>query len=471
MPSHPLNQPHHLATTIKFSQSAIVVFLSICFAWICFKSVNAIPSVDDFCYGARAVKEGVLQSVASEYLGWSGRYSATFFMSAFGGSRLFLTAYFVVPFSILMINFLASCHFINKFFVSDKIYKFIFFISIISVFSFREAVFWMSGGYTYGIAAAIFLFLIAEELGIYFDFIAKRPPPSLTKVTMLCVATLFLAGFNEVVMVAHITLLAQIFLFIAIKKQKSFALYTIGAMLIFAIVGALIVATAPGIAVRVATVAAPDLLRSVIKSFGWVFERYTHIFLISWLLFFSSLIVFSPQKRVAFGKTEFFATTVGLFFSLWAAIFARAYAYDGSGPPRTHTIDILIVSVLAFAAAWYVYESNGESVFQSRKLKPIFLSFVGIFITLLILRPGADGISFSETLTSLKYSNSLKDFMVSRVNQARLGKNTSLEVPDFPEKARSVTFFDDIRQDVNDWRNVCFAKYFELNNVRLQKLH
>lgn len=471
MPTHPSHQPRNLASTIKFSQSAIVLFLSICFAWICLKSVNAIPSVDDFCYGARAAREGVLQSVVSEYLGWSGRYSATFFMSAFGGSRFLLTAYFLVPFSILFINFLASCHFINKFFVRSKIYSFIFFISIISVFSFREAVFWMSGGYTYGIAAATFLLLIAEEAGIYFDFIAKRPPPSLIKATMLCGLTLFLAGFNEVVMLAHITFLALIFLFIATKKQKSFALYTIGAMLIFAIAGALIVATAPGIAVRVATVAAPDLLRSVVKSFGWIFERYTHIFLISWLLFFSSLIVFSPQKRVVFGRVEFLATAVGLFFALWAAIFARAYAYDGSGPPRTHTIDILIVGLLAFAAAWYVYESNGESVYQSRKLKPIFLSFVGIFITLLILRPGADGVSFTETLTSLKYSSSLKNYMVSRFDSAQSGKKTNLELPDLPEKSRSVTFFDDIRQDAGDWRNVCFARYFELNSVQLQKSH
>lgn len=469
MSEDPLNKRYILINNkIAFSQNSIVIFLGICLAWIGFNTINAFPSVDDFCYGARAIEEGLIQSVSTEYSSWSGRYSATFFMSAFAGSSALLKAYFLVPLTILIANLFAAYHFLTKFSVCDKAYKFVFFMALISVFSFRESVFWLAGGFTYGLASAIFLVLIAQELNILFDCLANKRNPSLKKTIVLCATSLLLAGFNETVMVAHIALLGQIFLFLTYKKRQSSTLYIIGAMLFSAIAGALIVKYAPGISARATNLAEPNLMRSIGKSFGWIFERYTHIFLISWLLFYSSLIVFSPQRKTALEKKEFFITIIFLFFTLWAALFTRAYALNGSGPSRTHGIDLLLVSLIAFFAAWHAYQDNKDAVFQSRKLKPIFMSFAGIFITIIILRPGADNLSFAETLKSFKYSRPLKEFMLSRFKQAQLEKSKSLEVADFPNKNRSVTFFDDIQPDSKDWRNICFANYFQLIDVRLK---
>lgn len=96
------------------------------------------------------------------------------------------------------------------------------------------------------------------------------------------------------------------------------------------------------------------------------------------------------------------------------------------------------------------------------------MSFAGIFITVIILRPGPDNLSFAETLTSLKYSRPLKEFMLSRFKQAQLEKGQSLDLTDFPYKDRAVTFFDDIQPDSKDWRNICFSNYFQLKDVQLK---
>lgn len=455
---------------LMYSQRGILVFLGICFTWLIWNTTNAFPAVDDFCYGARANRDGILGSVASEYMSWGGRYTATLLISAFASSReILLNGYFLAPLAILAANFLAVSHFLNKTGIPTKSYKFVFFAIAIALFSFREAVFWMAGGFTYGIGCALFLVLIAEEFGIFLQARKHEDPPSWARTFMLSGASLVLAGFNETLMVAHAALLSLLFSFCVVARRKNGVIFRTGIILAFAILGALIVINAPGNLAREATLAPPALFRSMGKSFLWIFERYTHVFLGCWLLFYSSLIVFNPLQKNTLEKSEFRMIAAALFITLWAALFTRAYALNGSGPSRVHTVDLLLVSLLAFHAARHVYSANREAVFQSRKLMPIFMSFVGIFITAVTLRAGADGVSFTDTLTSLKYSRPLKQSMDARFKQAEHAPGASLEVSRYPDKTRSMTFFDDIQPDAKDWRNVCFADYFHLKDVRLEE--
>lgn len=100
---------------LMYSQRGILVFLGICFTWLIWNTTNAFPAVDDFCYGARANRDGILGSVASEYMSWGGRYTATLLISAFASSReILLNGYFLAPLAILAANFLAVSHFLNK---------------------------------------------------------------------------------------------------------------------------------------------------------------------------------------------------------------------------------------------------------------------------------------------------------------------------------------------------------------------
>ncbi|MDY7575617.1 DUF6056 family protein [Actimicrobium sp. CCI2.3] len=363
---------------------------------------------------------------------------------------------------------MAARHFLIKFSIQDKTYHFVFFVALISCFSYRESIFWMAGGFTYGIAAAIFLFLIAQELLIFLDFMANKKNPALWKIGNLCLMTLILAGFNETVMVAHIALLGQLFIILAYQNWKSRVTCMIGAIMLTAVIGALIVKYAPGNLTRMNDMSSQNVMASATKSFGWIFERYTHIFIMTWLLFYSSLIVFYPRKPNKSENKYLLLIIAILFFTLWASLFTRAYVLNGSGPSRTHTIDFVILSLAAFIAALYIFNSNMEAVFQSRRLKPIFISFSCMFFVALILRPTADNISFLDTLVNLKYSKSLKTYMSARIQMAQNGRDTALSVDDLKDKSRPATYFDDIQKGSKDWRNVCFSNYFHLKEIRLK---
>lgn len=210
-------------------------------------------------------------------------------------------------------------------------------------------------------------------------------------------------------------------------------------------------------------------MRRIGKSLLWIFERYTHVFMVTWLLFRSSLIIFDPEQKNMLEGTECKWIAGALFITLWAALFKRAYAMKGSGPSRSHTVDLLLVSLLAFHAARRVYSANKEAVLQSRKIMPIFISFNGISMTAMTLRAGADGVSFNDTLVNLKYSRTLEQSMDARLRLAEQATGGSLEVISHPGEDRAITFFDDLAADPKDWRNVCFAGYFKLTDDRLKK--
>jgi hypothetical protein len=455
---------------VTFSRHGIVIFLGICLAWVIWNTAFAFPAVDDFCYGLRARRDGIFGAVVSEYLTWGGRYSSTLLLAAFASSKSnLLHAYFIVPIAVLSANLIAACYFLRKLGINSRRYQFVFFVAVIALFSFRESVFWMAGAFTYGIGCALFLVLIAEESGFFLDVLNKRQSRlSWPKTAALSAASFVLAGFNETIMVAHAVLLIQLFLFSLLARQKDRVIYQVGIILLFAMIGAFIVNHAPGNLAREAPLATPDLLRSIGKSFWWIFERYTHVFLTCWLLFYSSLIVFDPVQGKTIEKPEFKLIAVVLFITLWAALFTRAYALNGSGPSRTHSVDLLLVSLLAFHAARYVYSANKEAVLHSRRMMPIFMSFVGIFITAITLRANADGLSLNDTLAGLKYGRPLKQQMEARFTLAEQAAGKSLQFADFPDKTRSITYFDDIRPDSKDWRNTCFAGYFDLIDVKLK---
>lgn len=458
------------ARAVILSRHGIVVFLGICLAWIIWNTAFAFPAVDDFCYALRARRDGIFGAVVSDYMTWGGRYSSTLLLAAFTSSKSnLLHAYFIVPIAVLSANLIAARYFLRKLGFNSKRYQFVFFVAVIALFSFRESVFWMAGAFTYGIGCALFLVLIAEESSFFLDVLNKRQSRlSWPKTAALSAASLVLAGFNETIMVAHAVLLIQLFLFSLVVRKKERVIYQVGIILLFAMIGAFIVNHAPGNLAREAPLATPDLLRSIGKSFWWIFERYTHVFLTCWLLFYSSLIVFDPVQGKTIEKSEFKLIAIVLFITLWAALFTRAYALDGSGPSRAHSVDLLLVSLLAFHAARHVYSANEDAVLHSKKMMPIFMSYVGIFITAITLRANADGLSLNDTLAGLKYARPLKQEMEARFNQAEQAAGKSLQFADFPDKTRSVTYFDDINSDSKDWRNTCFAGYFNLTDVKLK---
>jgi hypothetical protein len=453
----------------SISRNGTLSIVLACLVWVCWQAFYAVPAADDFCYGVRAMTDGLIRGVVSEYMGWSGRFSATFLMEAFAGSSELLTRqYFLVPWLILLLNLVGARHFLISVGTKDRAFLLVFFVALIATYSMREAVFWLAGGFTYGIACAIFLPLIGEELKLFLGEI----PPSWKRTLVLCVASLLLAGFNEVVMVAHVALLGLLFFSSAFHKKNPATVRAIGFILLAAIIGAFIVKFAPGNAIRSAHVPnAPNLFHALENSFIWTFQRYSKPFLLSVFLFYSALIVFAPKINRDFRAGLLLELLLFLLCALWASLFTRAYVFNDLGPARSQTVDYMLVNLIAFLTACYPYTKYGAVIVRARPILPVLFIFIGAFLATLCLRFNADGIIWKDYLPRMKDGAPWKEYMAARFDMVQKGKGEILRVPDYGNKQRPITLFDDIRDDPKAYQNRCFADYFGLKDVYLEKSH
>lgn len=151
-------------------------------------------------------------------------------------------------------------------------------------------------------------------------------------------------------------------------------------------------------------------------------------------------------------------------------MFTRVYVLGDADPARSQAVDTLLVSLLAFFAAWHVYTCAPEAARQGRGLAPILFSFTGMFLFCFALRTGPDGVPLREVLGNMRYSRPFKAFMNDRMERTQTTAGQALTLPDYPNKARPITYFDDIQEDPKDWRNACFASYFRMQEVLLEKM-
>lgn len=444
----------------------------LCLIWISWHAFYAIPSADDFCIGGLATKKGILGTIEYFYLTWTGRYSSTLLIAAFAESHELLTRlYFFVPLFILLSIFCSAYHFLKRIGINDHLYLVVFFCGVVAAFSFRETIFWLSGGGTYGLAIAIFWVIAVEEMNIFF----KDLYPSWRHISILCIATLLLAGFNETIMIAHVAFLVPLLASSVMRKKNRALVGGLALVLITAIMGAFVVKFAPGNAVRIDAAKRAlghpltlELVTALKNSLVWSVQQYWKFFLLSLLLFYSSVLLMAPNVKRPVPTNCLFTFCLFLWFALWGAIFTRAFVLNSMGPVRAQTIDFFLVCIMSFCSAWSLYLKDQDRIGEIRKISPVLVIFVGIFVLTLAFRAGADGVGWKTVLVDLKYGRPLKDFMSARLALAEHTKGKKLEVIDYANKRQSMTFFDDITGDPADWRNGCFADYFGLKEVRLK---
>ena len=455
----------------NISQNIALIFVGIVLAWIAVQAFYTVPSVDDFCYGNRGLHGGAIATVIDEYFGWGGRYTDIFIITEFGSHpTLLLHYYFICPFTILVANFFASRHFLKKTGVVCCRFTFIFFVLLVSSYSLRQTLFWLSGSITYGLSNALFITLVGEVFALFSEGAAHAKG----RIVILSAAAFILAGFNETIMIAHVVLLLCLLYGCFMRDHKINR--PLATILILAMIGAIIVYLAPGNSIRSEHFPHPYIIVAAIKSFFWVFWRYGIFYLPTVIIFYCALALFSPEMK----KTPPYFTAIylhlSLFVALWASAFARFFTKSSSGPDRTRTVDYAIVTLLSFMTALYLYQKRKDDIrsalatLQGIKLLPhAYILLVGTFLTF-NLRPVMDPLVIKTALHDIQYAASLKKYMRERFEIVTTNpKGELLQLPDFPEKTQALTYFDDITENPDDWRNVCFASYNGLSKVALRK--
>ncbi|MFJ2986885.1 DUF6056 family protein [Collimonas sp. NPDC087041] len=429
--------------------------------WILWNAFHAIPAADDFCYGFGARTRGVLQNVVTEYLTWGGRYTPAFLIGVFAVSdELLLHHYYIVPLLILALNFLAVRHFLSVTGVRSAAFTLLFFVLLMATFRMRESLFWLAGGATYGIACALFLALIAEELRIFKGNFAL----STKRVAVLSLASVLLASFNETVMLAHIALLFPLVICCFVRKTHRATAFILAA----AIIGAIISASAPGNFLRAATMPQHiNVLLAAAVALKLILLKYVASFLVSLLLFYCVFAITRPRKEIAFSRRFVVGFSVFLFFALWASIFARTFVMNDLGPERARTIDFMLVNVLGFLVAAYLHARPRPAKATRRKSLMAGGLVVGIIAVVASFalypnhtwRPVVEGLTASADLQSL---------MLARFDAAKRAKGVALEVAGYVHEPKPITFFNEIKANPAEWENVCFSQYFGLTEVRLK---
>lgn len=445
---------------------ALVVLLLACtvLTWIGVQAIFAVPAADDFCYGSRAMREGVFKAVVNEYFKWGGRYTSTFLMSWFSSSKSLLTQYyFIGPAVILATNLFATRYLLATIDIRSRWFVIVFFAVLISSYSLRESVFWVPGGITYGLGSALFISIIAAELSL----VTHGSPPTVSRVATVAFATLVLAGFNETIMVAHVTLLLCLFILCTIFDKN--LCRAIGILLSAAIVGASVVALAPGNSIRATFFPHPQFLLSLASSLYWVIKTYFMFSVVTTLLLICALIIFVPkseelERGQAIAPIYIWASLLG---ALWASAFTRFYSLGSQGPPRASTVDYAITTLLCLLIAWDLYKRLLRHN-SHRRFSPVSLVFLTCgFATALLLRPVPDRLRLTSALDNIQHAFQLNRYMSNRLESLPNDGGEAMDISDYEDKHQAITFFADITSDRNDWKNACFARYFNLKQVSL----
>ena len=443
-----------------FRNIFFILSLGIIF-WILWSSLYAVPAVDDYCFAYWTKINGVFNNIRFVYLEVNGRFISTLLISAFTSSRVILTEmYYLVPLAIISCVYFSIKYFLKFFGIEGFRYSVIFFVIVIASFSFRETIFWLSGGFTYALAFSLFLFISIVEFKIAF----RHYYCNYLKILFIGTLTVVLAGFNETIMLAHIIFLAFLLgaaFFLANSRQNIYALIVI---FFFAITGVLIAKFSPGNSIRSSSIPHnPNFFFALSNTFLVVIGYWK-----SWVLgvsvFSASLFILQPKMKIVNLDCKIYAGC--LFFGFLASIFVREYVVGGLGPLRAQSNDHLFISLITFFIA----------LFCNAKIKNINFRPIPRFVLLLaastflfggiLYKVGADGSPFILVLMDMRYAKDLHQYM--RERNRKLSKSGG-EVPleNFAAKSLSITFFDDIQSDPQDWRNKCLAYYYQLDKVFL----
>lgn len=209
-------------------------------------SIFIFPQADDFSYTSRVFELGFWGAQISEYMKWTGRYSATAFLSLSPMVWGELWQYRMMPIILLLLIFASNVFLMREIFGSrlQKNESWFFglaltFLTITGFHTISEGIYWLASSYSYTIAIVFF--------NISFALIWAQEKSNL-KYALASISALILTGCNETSMVIWMYALGVTGFFQWQKNQKiPKGLVTV---FIVSLLGAIIMLISPGNAIR-----------------------------------------------------------------------------------------------------------------------------------------------------------------------------------------------------------------------------
>jgi hypothetical protein len=477
---------------------AVVPFLLI--------AAYAHPIADDFCYAilgsygsldipnlpahASPGLDSLRNAQIFHYTQWSGRYFSTIFLTSYSLILDFFAAYKYIPVFIFLVLFLSMFALFRAIASASRLLSksqsfwgalALFVIYIVALPATSEGFYWFAGSITYEFGAATMLFLIALLVSGR-DFATFKPYKKVLYVLSCCLLTIMAAGFNEMLALVLICVLALGTVVTVWTRHPSSTLWKIA--LATSLVGTMIVVLAPGNFHRLDTLSrwdTNDFNYSFLYSVVY-FVYKTLKYLVLWILnpvVLSATVILLPissalAKRMDFLKGLRYRHFV-VFTGYWlgVVVFAFLMPFLTRGVWAIRTLDF---THLIFLFGWFlsvfllaaVLEKHGRGIIVPQYI----LVSAKIAMIFGIVFHGNFNQSLEDSLLTSRARNYHKqqENRYALVRQAlRKGEKTAtvpaLDLPVFP---LTIATSDDLKPNPTAFQNVCFAKYFGLGSIVVQ---
>ncbi len=431
--------------------------------YICL-SFYAHPAADDFNFANKLIEEGFLKSQYSTYLTWSGRYTSTAIISGFIAAFDLLRGFWLLPLFMIVTtgaSFVALAHSIWKE-SKPALSIWCYGLALTALYlsglpSTSETMYWLAGGISYQLGNSLYVLLLAALIKLHRG----------EGTTRLVVATGFLvlviAGLNETIMLLQSMTLAVMATYAFARKTPQ--RYRLLMLTLTSLVGAAIVAAAPGNAVRSSFYpAAHDIAFSIKESIRWSTIRF-----LSWgklpIMWLATLLwvaatashIPSAASRLSFKSSAFVAL---LWLSTLTALFFPAFWSMGYAPPNR----TLSINYMLFLIGWFLMVSLGTSLLSIKKsmFSRSFLRFIAVIFAVCLFTTGNGDRALKDLAVAPDYSKQLSE-RYKKIELHR-GQAAELKVPVLSENPGTI-FSADITTKKDDWKNVSYAQYFHLKAI------
>ncbi|MEZ5451610.1 MAG: hypothetical protein R3E93_02145 [Thiothrix sp.] len=445
----------------------------------------AHPSADDLCMAEGVQREGLWPHLWHHYQEWSGRYSGNAFYAIYpllSGGLIY--GYKFIALLLLLSLFTATAFFLSRLFLARMngwpvvITALLFTtVYVLGLRSPASSLYWMAGSLSY-LTANILLLLMAGLMLQLTDRQHAGKGLALPLAASLLVV-LLAVGANETGML--MTAAAVTAMLLARLRKGWRAAWPW--LVLFAIAAACsaVVYFAPGNTVRESTFRyGHDLVRAIQGSLGmgaWTMLGWVQnpVFLLATVLtpFMAALLArsgmrqFQPRKRhLALFALATLLLPILLEFPAWWAI---------GGWPPVRTVDAIY---FVFLCAWLFTVGAFSLYFMPNSWREngsarlwtagIFLAGVALF-ALAIYTNGKFQHAIMDWQQTAPAFNAYIQQRYALIEDANQRGKRRLIVPAFEGERPRTVYFNDIMPLSHDWRNICYARYFDLVLIKRKR--
>ena len=482
-----MNPVNSASRIVKRTALALIVMMSLVVLLIFILLGHyAHPSADDFCMATGVGQDGLILHLWHHYLEWSGRYAGNAFYAVYLMAFGISDGYQLMPVLLILSLVLATAYFLASLFRISIRTPTIMLVSLYFVTVYllgmrdtASSLYWTAGALTYQTANILLLCM----LGLIIRLIDHHRETKKTTgifITLLAVIVLS-TGTHETNMLVVTTILGSLFVFNlrSVWSIKRLWLF----MFLTAILGASIVYYSPGNSIRGSTFPLQHIVSQALGGSLNMGFRTLGIWLGSPLLIISTLLTpfavsslyRSSERTMNVSKSLILALiviTLGVPFVLQ---FPAWWAMGGWPPARTVDAIYFVFllcwfSTISAITIRYIGRSNRSS--RSNPDSPYLTTALSIGAIIFIAAVGSNSKFLRATNDLLHRAKPFHEYMLMRhmlIDEAVAKEQLFLAVPEYGGKYPRSIYFNDIRQDPRDWRNVCYADYFGLQGISRSK--